>query len=134
VRAGADSTDPAIRVRAARALAALDPGDRAAAASLLGDDDVAVRCAALDSVRAGDLFAIAPAIEALGDPHSTGAAADAVDRLGDAVVLSMAELLGATGSPSPQAVMRLVRAVTTRTPWRDEVLLRHVGHRDRELG
>ena len=74
VRASATATDPAIRLRAARALAALDPDERAAAAALLVDDDPAVRSAALDSVQAGDLFAVEPVIAALDDPATFGPA------------------------------------------------------------
>ena len=95
---------------------------------------MAVRSAALDSVQAGDLFAVAPTIAALRDARSAGAAAGAVGRLGDAVVPSMAGLLDDAGSPDPLLAIRLVRAATTRSAERDEVLLRHVGHRDRELG
>ena len=134
VRIATGSTDPAIRLRAAAALEVLDPDDRAAAAELLQDEDVAVRSAALDSVQAGDLFAVTPTIAALGDARSAGAAAGAVGRLGDAVVPSMAELLDRAGSPAPLLTIRLVRAATTRSEERDGVLIRHVGHSDRELG
>jgi hypothetical protein len=88
----------------------------------------------LDSVQAGDLSAVARAIAALRDARSAGAAAGAIRRLGDAVLPSMAELLDAAGSPAPLLALRLVRAATTRSTARDEVLLPHVGHRDRELG
>jgi hypothetical protein len=134
VRAGIDATDPAIRLRAAAALEVLDPGHRADATELLQDDDVAVRCAALDSVQAGDVFAVTSTIAALRDAGSAGAAAGAVGRLGDAVVPSMAGLLARAGSPAPLLAIRLVRAATMRSAQRDEVLLRHVGHTDRELG
>jgi hypothetical protein len=134
VRAGIGATDPAIRLRAAAALEVLDSGDRAAASDLLEDNDVAVRSAALDSVRAGDLYAITPTIAALRDVRSASAAAGAIGRLGDALVPSMAALLDRAGSPAPLPVVRLVRAATMRSTERDEVLLRHVGHRDRELG
>jgi hypothetical protein len=134
VRAAIGSADPAVRLRAAAALEVLTPSDRAAATALLQDDDVAVRCAALDSVQAGDLFAIAPTIAALGDAGSAGAAAGAVGRLGDAVVPAMAGLLDGAGSPAPPLAIRLVRAATTRSTRRDDVLIQHVGHRDRELG
>ena len=95
---------------------------------------MAVRCAALDSVHAGDVFAVAPTIAGLRDARSAGAAAGAVGRLGDALVPSMAALLDGPVSPDPMLAIRLVRAATTRSAERDEVLLRHVGHRDRELG
>ena len=87
--------DPAVRLRAATALEVLDRDDRAAAAELLRDQDVTVRNAALESVHAGDAFAVEPTITVLGDPRSAGAAAGAVGRLGDAVVPSMATLLEA---------------------------------------
>ena len=134
VRAGAGSTDGAIRLRAAGALEVLDPVDRSASAALLEDEDVTVRSAALDSVQAGDLYALAATLTALEDARSAGAAAGAIGRLGDAVVPLMAELLDGAGAPAPLLVMRLVRAATTRSAGRDQVLRRHIGHRDRELG
>jgi hypothetical protein len=134
VRGGIGSGSPAVRLSAARALEALDAAARATFAGLLEDEDSAVRCAALDSVQAGDLSAVARAIAALRDARSAGAAAGAIRRLGDAVLPSMAELLDAAGSPAPLLALRLVRAATTRSTARDEVLLPHVGHRDRELG
>jgi hypothetical protein len=134
VRSSAETRDPAVRLRAARVLEALDAADRAAFAWLLEDEDADVRSAALESVQAGDLFAVAPAIAALGNARSAGAAAGAVGRLGDAVLPSMAALLASAGSPAPLPALRLVRAATTRSTARDEVLLPHVGHRDRELG
>ena len=134
VRVGAAAADPAVRARAARAIEALDADDRPGAAGLLADADVGVRCAALDSVRAGDLFAVGPVVAALADAGTVGAAAGAIDRLGDAAVPVLAELLDAAGSPAPLVTMRLVRAMTTMTPARASVLVRHVGHRDRELG
>jgi hypothetical protein len=134
VLASAASTSAAVRLAAARALEALDGPVRAEFASFLEDDDATVRSAALDAVQAGDTFAVAPAIAALEDARSAGAAAGAIGRLGDAVVPSMAELLDAAGSPVPLLVLRLVRATTTKSAARDEILRRHVGHRDRELG
>ena len=128
------SPDVATRLRAARALEALDAGDRAAAARLLVDDDVSVRCAALESIRPGDSFAVAPAIAALGDARFVGAAAGAVGRLGDAVLPELARQLDAAGVPAAPPVLRVVRATTTRTPARDEILRRHAGHPDRDLG
>ena len=65
------STDPAVRLRAPGHGGA-DAGERAAAAALLHDDDVAVRSAALESVQAGDLFAVEPAIAGLADGASSG--------------------------------------------------------------
>ena len=134
VRAGAGSADPAVRLRAARALEALDSTERAWFAALLEDDDPAVRSVALDSVREGDAFAVGPAIAGLREARSAEAAMGAVGRLGDAVVPAMAALLDAAGSPAPPLSLRLVRAATNRSDARDEVLLRHVRHRDRELG
>jgi len=134
VRAASGSTDPAIRARAASALVALEPADRAAAAKLLEDDDVAVRSAALDSVQAGDVFAVEATIAALADVPTADAAAGAVGRLGDALIPSMSDLLDRAGSPAPRLAIRLVRAAATRSTARDEVLMRHVGHLDREVG
>ena len=80
------------------------------------------------------MFAVPAVVAALGDPRSAEAAAGAVGRLGDAVVPSMDALLDEAGSPASPLVMRLVRSAATPTPMRDDVLLRHVGHPDRELG
>jgi hypothetical protein len=133
IRTSVGSASAAVRLRAAQALEALDSTDRAAFGALLEDDDMAVRCAALDAVQAGDRFAPAPTLAALRDPRSAESAAGAVGRLGDDVVPSMGEWLDAAGSPGTPAVMRLVRAVSTRSAERDHVLSRHVGHPDREL-
>ena len=133
IRSSVGSDSAAVRLRAAQALEALDSRDRAVFAALLEDDDMAVRCAALDAVQAGDGFALAPTLAALRDAHSAEAAAGAVGRLADAVVPSMGEWLDAAGSLATPAVMRLVRAVSTRSAERDHVLSRHVGHPDREL-
>ncbi len=133
IRASVGLASPAVRLRAAQALEALDSTDRAEFGALLEDDDLAVRCAALDSVQAGDRSALAPTLTALRDARSAEAAAGAIGRLGDAVVPSMGEWLDAAGSPATPAVMRLVRAVSTRSAERDHVLSRHVGHPDREL-
>ena len=75
-----------------------------------------------------------PAIASLDDPRTHAAAAGAIDRLGDAVVAPLAEALDAPVMPVPPTTRRLVRAARTRSPARDVVLLRNVGHRDRELG
>ena len=134
VRSAAGSSDVAVRVSAAHALGTLDATERAAASSLLIDDDLAVRRAALDAVQAGDVDAVPAVVAALGDPASLEAAAGAVERLGDALVPSMDALLDEAGSPASPLVMRLVRSAATPTPLRDDVLLRHAGTRDRELG
>ena len=78
--------------------------------------------------------AVPAVVAALGDPASLEAAAGAVERLGDALVPSMDALLDEAGSPASPLVMRLVRSAATPTPMRDDVLRRHVGHPDRELG
>src|SRR4029077_20444612 len=93
VAAGAQATDSAIRLRAARALEVLDAEDRQGAAALLEDADDAVRSAALDSVQAGDSFALVPTLAGLARPRSAEAAAGAIGRLGDAVVPALAHLL-----------------------------------------
>ena len=129
------STDAAVRLRAAQALEVLDSTDRAAVAALLEDDDMAVRCAALDSVQAGDLIRAGA--------HPRGAPRCALGRSrrgggrsarGRRRPVDGASWLDAAGSPATPAVMRLVRAVSTRSAERDQVLSRHVGHPDRELG
>ncbi|MET1232134.1 MAG: hypothetical protein ABWY52_04715, partial [Candidatus Limnocylindrales bacterium] len=134
VRATVDSPDPRLRLAAARALEYLDVADREAAAVLLVDDDLAVRCAAIDSVRPVDPFAVEAVVAALGEAGTIGAASGAVERLADAVLPTMAEALDAASVPVPATVLRLVRAAATRTPARDDLLRRHVGHPDRELG
>ncbi|HEU0245064.1 MAG TPA: Npt1/Npt2 family nucleotide transporter [Candidatus Limnocylindrales bacterium] len=134
VIAGAGSPDAAVRLRAAGYVGVLDPRDRAAAASLLADPDRAVRSAALDSVQGGDVFAVGPAIAALDVPATQGAAAGALERLGDAVLPALATALDEAGNPAPAAVSRLVRSAASGSPARDELLLRHVGHRDGDLG
>ena len=128
------ASDPGTRVRAAHLLGMLEPDDRAAARALFLDDDQAVRCAALDAVQPGDAAAVEPAIAALGDPGSIGAAAGAVGRLGDAVIPALAAALDRAGVPADPRVLRLVRAAATASPGRDEVLRRFVAHPDRELG
>ena len=134
VLTAAAATDPGTRVRAAHQLGMLDPANRAAAGALLLDDDQAVRCAALDAVQPGDRAAVDPAIAALGDPGSIGAAAGAVGRLGDAVIPALESALERAGVPADPLVLRLVRAAATASPARDEVLRRFVSHSDRELG
>jgi hypothetical protein len=137
-RADVGATDPRVRARAAHALGVLEPADRAAAAALLVDADVAVCRAALEAVRPGDAYAVDAAIAALEDPRTEQAAAGALDRLGEAVNGRLAEALGPqaheTSGADPAATRRLVRALRTPSAARDAVLLRHVGHRDRELG
>ena len=133
VRAGTRSSSPAVRLQAARALEVLGSPERSALSGLLEDEDVAVRNAALESVREGDAFAVAPAIAMLGDPRSAETAAGAVGRLGDAVVPSMAKLLESSGSPAPSLVIRVARAHALPSAARDEVLRRHLAHPDREL-
>ena len=102
-------------------------------ASLI-DADPDVRSAALDAVRHGDVAAVAPAIAALDDPSTLGAASGAIERLGDAVLGPLADALGSAGTPAHPRVLRLVRSAATASAGRDELLRRYVGHRDRELG
>ena len=134
------SRDPRPEIRLAALAALAGAGDERAEQRIADEvragleaSDVAVRNAALESVRAGDSFAVAPAIAMLGDARTADAAAGAVGRLGDAVVPSMAELLEGAGSPAPVLAMRLVRADSTQSVARDEVLRRHLAHPDREL-
>ena len=105
IRTSLGSDSAAVRLRAAQALEALDSTDRAVFGALLEDDDMAVRCAALDAVQAGDRFALTPSLAALRDARSAEAAAGAVGRLGDAVVPSMGEWLDAAGSSASPAVI-----------------------------
>ena len=134
------SRDPRPEIRLAALAALAGAGDERAQQRIaeevragLEASDVVVRNAALESVRAGDSFAVAPAIAMLGDAHTADAAAGAVGRLGDAILASMAELLESAGSPAPVLAMRLVRADSTQSVARDEVLRRHLAHPDREL-
>ena len=133
-RAAARSADPTVRLLAARSMDALDPEDRDALVALLEDEDPGVRSAALESVHEGDASALGPAIAGLEDARTAAAAAGAIDRLGAAVMPSLAEALEAAGTPAPVLALRLVRAATTSSPARDAVLAAHVAHPDRELG
>jgi hypothetical protein len=134
VRAAATSGDPSVRLRGAIVMGVLDGRDREAVAALLDDEAIAVRVAALDSIQPGDAFAVGPVVRALEDPRSATSGMVAIGRLGDAALPSLATLLEAVGSPAAPVAARMVRAVTTPSPARDEVLRRHVHHRDRELG
>ena len=138
LRALARDPRPEIRLAALGALAGTGGGAAGRrrtreVASLLVNDDPGVRRAALESVQAGDTFAVASAIAALGEPSLAGAAAGAVGRLGDAVVPALAEALEVAGSSAPPVALRLVRAAATRSAARDAVLRGFVGHTDREL-
>ncbi len=113
------------------------PADREAQASLLADRDPAVRSAALDAIGPGDTFALEPALAAVSDGRTAEAAAGALGRLGEALLPSLDAALDAAGSPAPPSatrVHRLVRAASTPSIARDELLGTHVRHRDRELG
>jgi hypothetical protein len=134
VRAAATSTDAAMRRHGATVMGVLDRVDREANAMLLDDDAIAVRTAALDSIQPGDAFAVVPAVRALDDPRSATSAMAAIGRLGDAAVPSLAKLLESVDPTEMPSAARMVRAVTTPSAARDDVLRRHVGHRDRELG
>jgi hypothetical protein len=136
VQAGLASIDPdpGVRLLAAQAMRALDATGRAAGARLLGDTDGQVRIAAFEAIASGDTFAIEPALAALADARTAPAAGSALDRLGDAVVPALADRLDRAGVPADLAVIRLVRALHARSRARDEVLHRHVGHPDRDLG
>jgi HEAT repeat protein len=132
--------DPRPEIRLSALAALSGSGDESASrrladevAGLLDDEDLAVRCAALDSVHSTHAFAVRPAIAALREPRSAGAAAGAVGRLGDAILPALADLLESAGQSAPSVTMRLVRAATTRSSARDEILRGHVVHPDREL-
>jgi hypothetical protein len=129
---------PEIRLSALAALAG--SGDEAArqrlateVAALLESEDLSVRRAALESVQATHAFAVEAAIAALREPSSGEAAAGAIGRLGDAILPALAEALDGAGRSAPPVTMRLVRAASTRSAARDELLRGHVDHRDREL-
>ena len=134
VRATFDSADAADRLQAARALEWLDPGDRKAAAVLLGDPDVAVRRAALESVQHGDGFAVSAVLAALKEPATIAAAVGAAEQLGDALLPRLEVRFHDRRVPTEPDVVRLVRAMTARTRDRDEILTHHLEHRDRDVG
>ncbi len=134
VRAAATSADAAMRLRGAIVMGVLDREDREAIAGLLDDEAITVRTAALDSIQPGDAFAVVPAVRALEDPRSATSAMGAIGRLGDAALPSLATLLESVDPAAAPLAARMVRAVTTPSAARDEVLRRHVQHRDRELG
>ncbi len=102
--------------------------------SLLADADERVRIAAFDAVAAGDVFALEPGLAALADARTAAAAGGALDRLGDAVIPALEERLDGSGVPADVSVIRLVRALRSRTPAREVVLRTHVEHPDRDLG
>jgi hypothetical protein len=131
----AAASDPDLRRRAANALGLLERDDRAAAAHLLGDADLAVLIAALDAVRPGDDHAVEPVIDALGDARAAPAAAGALSRLGDTAVPRVAERLRSVGDgPVDPVIKRVVRATRGSAGGLDDVLVAHVAHPDREFG
>jgi hypothetical protein len=135
VRVAARSPHVDIRRHAALAAAAVSTAHRAAVAGLLDDGDQEVRRAALDSVQAGDAFAVEPALTALREPRYAQQAGAAVGRLGDAAVPALAAALaGVDGTTSMADARRLVRSVSTPSAARDAVLAAHVRHPDRGLG
>ena len=134
VRAAATSTDAAIRRQGAVVMGVLDRADREANASLLDDEAITVRTAALDSIQPGDAYAVGAAVRALGDPRLATSAMAAIGRLSDAAVPALATLLESAKPAAARLAARMVRAVTTPSAARDDVLRRHVAHRDRELG
>jgi hypothetical protein len=133
VMTAVDDPDRQQRLVAAQSLGALGAEGRIPCARLLEDPDVAVRVAALDAVAPGAVEALEPALRALGDARTAGAAAEALDRLGDLPVPALDARL-TTGLPDDPAVLRLVRALRTPSAARDAVLLRHLAHPDRDLG
>jgi hypothetical protein len=134
VRAAATSADTAMRLRGAIVMGVVDRADREAVVGLLDDEAIEVRTAALDSIQPGDAFAVVPAARALSDAGSATAAMAAIGRLGDAAVSELAALLESADPAATPVAARMVRAATTPSAARDEVLRRHVQHRDRELG
>ena len=134
VRTAAASGDAGTRLAGAVVMSILARADREAVAGLLDDEALAVRSAALESLQPGDAFAVGPAARALGDPRTAPAAMAAIGRLGDAAVPLLATMLDAQDATGSLVTARMVRAVTTRSPARDEVLVRHVRVPDRALG
>ncbi len=131
----AGSTTSGVRVRAAAVVGRLEPADRAPLlAALLADRDVEVRAAALSAVTAEDAgVALGPALTALHQPTTAGAAAGALRDLGAAVVPALDEALSTAGPTAAPWVHRLVGAVAA-SPERDLVLVRHAAHADPALG
>jgi hypothetical protein len=124
---------------------ALPARDVRALARLLEDPAPETRAAALDSVRAGDAFAVRPAVRALLDGGTAPPAAAALARLGDAAVPALRDALAAARSGGDGdghdaaasglvVAARLVRAVRTASPERDAVLASNVDHPNRALG
>ena len=129
------SAAPAVRARAAAVLGLVDVGRRGTLlAPLLADPDPGVRVAALSVVAAEDAdIALAPALEALRDPVTAGAAADAVRALGVAAVPALDAALCSAGTVARPWVGRLVASVAA-SPERDRVLSQHSGHPDPDVG
>jgi hypothetical protein len=134
VRAAAASPDAAMRLQGAIVMGVLDRADREAVAGLLDDETITVRTSALDAIQPGDRFAVEPVVRALGDPRVAPSAMGAIGRLGDASLPSLGALLESADPGLAPLAGRMVRSATTPTAARDEVLRRHVQHRDRELG
>jgi hypothetical protein len=84
-------------------------------------------------VQPGDRDTVDVAVRALDDPATAAAAAGAIARLGDTVLPVLDDRLDGQ-DPRVADAGRLVCAVGTRSPARDDVLARHVAHPDRELG
>ena len=151
------STDPVVRQGAAHAAGVLGDDDRCAAlATLLADESPAVRAAALDAVRHGDAVLVDSVLAAVDDPATAVASSAALRRLGDAALPAVDRALRTAafddaGSGSSRRAVRLVRAVGTGGgevgpggaggeavepggEAAEALLLRWVGHHDREVG
>jgi hypothetical protein len=96
--------------------------------------DVQVRRAALDAVNHGDREHVMAVIVALMDPMTAGAAAGALERLGDLAAPAVTSILARAKVPAPAYAARIVRCTRFTEPVRESVLAPHAGHADRELG
>jgi hypothetical protein len=135
VTTASTANDARVRRAAARALVHVDGDDRRLLSQLLRDADPGVRHDALQSVGPGDVAVVDTVIDALGDPRTSAVAAEAVGRLGDAVVPEAELRLGGADAPVPPASRRLVRALRpTGADAMSRILGPALGHRDREFG
>ncbi len=135
----AGSAMPAERILAARILGACDPTssiDRRPLSLLIGDADHHVVNAALNAVRCPiDAHLLVSVVHRLEDRHTAGAAIDALSQ-GGSHALSLIDdgLSGriAVGRRAHERLTRVCRVIGG--PDAAAVLLRHLAHRDRDLG
>jgi len=96
--------------------------------------DVQIKRAALDAVGHGDREHVMAVIVGLMDPTTAGAAAGALERLGDLAAPAATSILTRAKVPAPAYAARIVRCTRFSESLRESVLAPHAAHADRELG